>query len=267
MNDEDAPAISHKRKRDRSPSYPGIDLKEAIAKAEVLYREEGKHKAPVNVVLDHWGYQPRSGGGLVALAALKKFGLLEDEGTGDNRMAGLSASGLAIVMDEDADSSERQRLIKESALRPAIHAELWRDAEGKLPSDASLRTTLKMNRGFTESGAAEFIRQFRATIAYAGLSPDDKVEADEGLAPPPPPGGRLTPPPAGTIVQPERKQVQSVAVTIPVPEGAWPVLNAPLPMPEQDWKAMLAYLELMRPAFVKAAEPAAESTEAEGDAG
>jgi hypothetical protein len=239
----------HKRKRDRSPSYPGIHLKEAVEKAETLYRQEGKHKAPIRVILEHWGYQPKSGGGLVALAALKKFGLLEDEGSGDARQAGLSKDGIAIA-DPDTDPKEKQQLIRAAALRPPIHAALWRDiSKDGMPSDSNLRSKLKTERSFTESGAAEFIRQFKATIAYAGKASGDKLGGD-GKPPPPPPGSELTPP-AGTIVQPELKQVQSVAVTIPVPEGAWPVLNAPLPMPEEDWDAMLDYLKLMRPAFVK----------------
>src|SRR5438552_17689881 len=99
---------AHKPKRQRSPSYPGIGLEVALERARSLYREEGRNAAPNEAILHHWGYGPKSGPGLVTLAALKRFGLLTGEGSGKSR---LSNFALRIILDEREDSPERAEAI------------------------------------------------------------------------------------------------------------------------------------------------------------
>ena len=85
------PAVgSRKPKKQRSPSYPAIDLQAALARAEQLHAREGRHWAPVVAVLDAWGYNPKSSGGLLAIAALKRYGLLDDRGA-------LGRAGVAVA--------------------------------------------------------------------------------------------------------------------------------------------------------------------------
>src|SRR5947209_3318381 len=61
----------------RSPGYPAINLEDAIAKARVLYSHEKKNTTSVEVLSQHWNYRVTSSGAKLAIAALKKFGLLE----------------------------------------------------------------------------------------------------------------------------------------------------------------------------------------------
>src|SRR5689334_3352156 len=89
-----------KRKKGRSPSYPGIGLQEAIERARIIYRAENRHSAAIDTILSHWGYRSGSGLGLVVLAALIKFGLLADEGSGKGRHARLTEDALKIIQDE-----------------------------------------------------------------------------------------------------------------------------------------------------------------------
>ena len=63
-------AVSQKRTGSRSPSYPDLDLSEAIARASQLWDREKQNEAPVNTILEHWGFQPNSGTGMRAIAAL-----------------------------------------------------------------------------------------------------------------------------------------------------------------------------------------------------
>src|SRR4051812_1763070 len=79
-----------KAKKARSPGYPGIDLKTAVERARELWRAQQGNYANVGTILHHWGYKPHSGAGLVALAALKKFGFIEDDGSGQTRRARLT---------------------------------------------------------------------------------------------------------------------------------------------------------------------------------
>src|SRR5438105_11530029 len=109
-------------KRQRSPSYPSIDLETAIDRARTLYAREGRNIAPNHAILGHWGYSAKSGPGFGTLGALKRFGLLRSEGAGKSRLSDLA---LRIVLDERQDSPERAEDIKEAALSPAIHKEIW----------------------------------------------------------------------------------------------------------------------------------------------
>jgi len=46
---------TRKRKKQRSPSYPGIGLEAALERAKTFYQEEGRNAAPNNAILQHWG--------------------------------------------------------------------------------------------------------------------------------------------------------------------------------------------------------------------
>src|SRR5207247_11067215 len=74
-----------KGSRVRSPSYPGIDLEEAIKRAQEFYNFEKRSAASIEVAVKHWGFNPNSGGGYVLIAALKAFRLMFDNGSGHAR--------------------------------------------------------------------------------------------------------------------------------------------------------------------------------------
>ena len=162
-------------KASRSPSYPGISLEEALARARVLYGKEKEYAAPIDTILDHWEYKPKSGPGLVCLAALKKFGLLTDEGSGSDRQGKLTGFALDIILDDREDGKEREKRIREAGLLPEIHKQLLEKYNGELPSDQTLRYHLMRNKGFTENGAIEFIREFKQTIKFAKLDEYDNI--------------------------------------------------------------------------------------------
>lgn len=174
----------HQARKGRSPSYPGVDLGTAIERARQMYGLARNHPVPVNALLAQWGYSPKSGQGGVVLAALLKFGLATDEGTAEERHAQLTPDGLAIVRDQRDVSPERDALIQRLALLPAIHRELWAEYDGDLPADATLLFHLTNRRNFTDSGAADFIREFRSTVAFARLDssatiPDEDDEQED----------------------------------------------------------------------------------------
>ena len=174
------------RRRGRSPSYPGIALDTALQRAEQLHDQDGQSPGRASTVLAHWGYGPKSGQGLVVLAALAKYGLIDDQGVGDARRIKVSDRAKRILLDQRDDSPERRQLVQEAALTPPIHREIWQECSGALPSDENLRHSLIFDRSFTESGARDFIRQFRQTVEFAGLrsgtipvDPEDEPPEDQ----------------------------------------------------------------------------------------
>lgn len=260
MNNTPDTSASTDQKRPRSPGYPALDLKTALDRARLLYKSEGRNRAPVNTILDHWGYKPGSGGGMVALAALKKFGLLVDEGSGPTRKAKLTDEALRILLDERDVSPERDALIRKAALKPSIYSTMWNKYGRELPSDATLRHELIFDLNFTELGASEFIGPFKTTIAFARLGESDRPEqmnaadqedesehAQEDSGP-------IAPHLSATT---GRSSVQKAGreISIPLAPGEYAIIRADFPLDDAKWQMMLSVLQAMKPALVASPDP------------
>ena len=167
-----------KRTVQRSPNYPAITLEKAIERARVFWNHEKRNPANITVALRHWGYGPNSGGGRTLVGALVGFGVVRDEGAGDKRQLRLSETAIRVLLDERPLSTEREAAIRELALTPKI----YRDILARWPhldvSDDNLRYYLLAERKFNDNAVGEFIRDFRATMAFAKL-PSSHEEAQE----------------------------------------------------------------------------------------
>src|SRR4051812_14070001 len=106
--------------RDRSPNYPYITLPAALDRAKQLYDVEKRGAAAIPVVAKHWDYSPKSSGLLQSIAALKSYGLLDEEGRGDDRRVRLSDLALRILLDQRPDPRERREMLQRSARMPII---------------------------------------------------------------------------------------------------------------------------------------------------
>lgn len=264
------PTAPRRARKQRSPSYPAIGLKEALGRAKEIYQHEGRHAAPVSAVLAHWGYSAKSSGGRLALAALKKYGLIADEGSREHRQVRLTRLALTIILDEREESADRQRAIREAAMTPTIHQELLGRYPDGLPSDANLRHYLLLDRAFTETAVAEFIPRFRSTIEFAGLDSDvrisydveDKISAngnvetqqERDMSAPSLAGGSENPvvhrapagpPPASSSGALHR------AVQVPLSGAEWVTVEGAFPLSEQAWNQMIAVLNAMKPGLVE----------------
>lgn len=255
---------TQKKRRERSPSYPGIHLETAIEKMETLFKIEGKHFAPTSAIMEHWGYKEKSSFGMVSLAALLKYGLLEDQGSGLDREAKITDLGLSIVLPED--EQERKEAIKHAALMPGIHKELWEQYEGRMPSDASLRVFLIRQKNFNPSAVDDFIGVFKHTIAVAELTESDKMAGGDEDTPTKEEDKRQWPDLFSTLPtffggpskkvepeteQPTRQETEPRIIQLPLLEGRWAAFQADFPMSEDDWIQMLAVLGVMKAGLVE----------------
>jgi len=179
-----------KQPRFRSPPFPYVGLRTALAKTEQLYAAVRHHAAAMPTAAKAWETGPKSSATLQSIAALIQFGLLEDEGSGESRRVKLTPLALKIVMDKRPDSAERAAALREASLSPKIFAELFErygTAEGI--DDALLVHALTAERvqqgkaPYSEDSASDVLRVYRDTLAYAGLSDSDK-QSDEGEASP-----------------------------------------------------------------------------------
>lgn len=240
-----------KTTRTRSPEHPAIPLEEAIRRAETLYSQEHFNQVPATTVLDHWGYRPKSGLGQRILAALRHYGLLEEKGSGDQRVVWLSEDGKVLTLKERSDP-DWINACQEAALAPSIHAALWEKWKegGQLPSDSTMRWELA-KRGFNHKAIDSFTATFRATLEFAGLLDDgdretpiagsdesdscdpesDAPAADQGSN-----GTTASRPMALT----DSETTKDWDLNIPLMSGSQAVLRVPIPLSEADFELVKA---------------------------
>jgi hypothetical protein len=241
-----------KKAKDRSPNYPGINLEMAIEKARILREKEGKHLAPVEAVLHDWGYVPKSSGGLVTLSALKKFGLIDEQGKGANRRIKLSDLALRILLDDREDSTERIEAIKEAALNPIIHQKLWKEYGAKLPSEENLLVTLRRDEGFTDNAAKDLIKEYSSTIELAKLKKSDIMSGHEK--------DKLTSKRetedffmslmSSDLKSNSKQAPKTIEIPIPLSATEWVKIQATYPLSEKSWKQMKSILDAYKPSLV-----------------
>lgn len=283
----DAPAATTKSRREgRSPNYPFFDLERSLARASQLFDKERTHATPVMTALKHWGYTNATGRAAMTLSSLKQFGLIDDIGRGDGRQVKLTTRAYDIL--NTPHEEERQALLREAALLPDLHTQLWQEYGNLLPSDSALAWNLTKNRGFTSSGAEDFIRQWKRTMEYAQLDSDpepryhevtvsDQAGIEDSVSASSSPGGPPSAQPLSRVEQPDRYHpgdaigkwtVTGRAATvvagqqfpIPLPGGAGTVtLAGEFPLRESDWNYFMAVLAAMKPGLVEAPAPAARS--------
>lgn len=266
----ETPPRRKRRNTGRSPAYPAISLDKAMQRVKQLYDQDRQYPIPVAKVASTWGYANLNGPAALAVSALKKFGLVDDEGSKEERT--IAVSDLAVQILNHPAEDARERAIKEAALRPPIHREMWDQYGTNLPSEATLEWRLTRDRGFTDTGAKEFIREYVDTIIYAKLgeedasssAPSDRSKGGEDLreatsssAPEITSTNRpmwtheTTLPPGVTTPSPgDASPVQSYPIPIALQGRPPVVVSGPFPLSETEWTQFKAVLEAMRPVLV-----------------
>ena len=266
MNTEQG--VGTKKREGRSPGYPDFGLDEAIAKAHRIWVEEKRNFAPMAAIQGHLGYKPNTGPSVRAIAALKSFGLLVDQGRGAARQAKLSDLAFKIIIDDRPDSPERHNAIKEAALLPPVIRGLWEEYEGTLPSDATLRYVLR-SRGFSEVGADALIKVLRNTIEFARLEESDNITGDPNAADdetkkhgenvdvfevPFALEGSQSMQQHSRANDGTAKALEQRVLQIPLLGNKYLAMQLPVPLTEADWQQMLSVLNAMKPGLIATKE-------------
>jgi len=162
----------------RGPAYPYTDLASAVGLLRKLYDFARRGGAAVDAVAkEAWKWSPTSSNPAKAVAALKYFGLV-DEVPGDSKQIKLSDRGYRILVDDPA-SPVRIKALQEAALSPPQYAFCYK-TWGSDPAP-SARSTLIFERGFVESTVDGFLKDYRKTMAFAGMpaQADDRVKDED----------------------------------------------------------------------------------------
>lgn len=161
----------------RGPSYPYVGLEEAVGLAQKMYDYAKRGAAPVDsVITEAWKYTTTSSSGAKVLAALKAFGLVEDAAAASGKAAlKLTPRSIRILLD-DQDTSLRREEIRKAALSPKWYDYCWKTWGKEMPH--SMKSNLLIEHGFVDSTVESFLKDYRKTIAFAGLL-DSKIGLEE----------------------------------------------------------------------------------------
>ncbi len=156
-----------KKPRHRSPNYPTVGLREAVDKVRQLYEMDGKAGAPAKVAATHIGFKTPHGQAMSVLAALKKFGLVQENDSGK-----ITPTQRAIeILKLPEQDPRRVRALRDAATCPEIYAGLIEEYRySGLPANDTLESELVTYKSFNPKSVGAFVRDFKDSLEFAGIS-------------------------------------------------------------------------------------------------
>ncbi len=153
------------KKRHRSPNYPAESLEAAIQRTQKLYAEDHAAGSPIAAAAVHIGFNKAHGEAMSVLAGMKKFGLVEIAG------GRVTVTKRAVNILLFPDDERGRKSLREAVLMPDIYRKLAIKAKTTgLLSDKTMRAELIADYGFNPKSVDAFLKDFRASLAYAGIS-------------------------------------------------------------------------------------------------
>jgi hypothetical protein len=241
--------VAPKKKKMKSPNYPGIGLAQAINLVRELWNKERRTPVTEEVAVKDMGYTSLNGATRTYLSALRKYGLIE----GTDQGVRVSELGMRILHSPEG-SPEYQKALQEAALKPELFRELYQTHIEA--SDENLKSFLILNKQFSPAGAKQCISAFRDTVALAkplGAGYDAGKQGVEAMA--------------GTThsvaLGETSKTFDSMQAAKPgVRVFSWPLPNDTIaelrltggPITQEHLEMLRQYLELAKAAVPKASE-------------
>ena len=155
----------------RSPAYPHLGLAEAVeVVAQLAPAADASHALTMTGVAEALGLKAQSSWLNLRLAALKKFGLIDDLPAGESRERRIRLTNSALTLVSLPRGKPLHKAVRHfTALRPPIYEDLWERFGPLLPTNEPMRAYLVQERQFNPQSVDALLENFRATIEYAGL--------------------------------------------------------------------------------------------------
>lgn len=247
-----------KKRRDRSPAFPYISLKESVDRLEKFIAAYNKHPARLRNVAELWKYSPASSSFGRNVAALKAFGLVDDSGSGEDRKISASALGSRIVSDKRPGA--REEGLKKAFESCDILLQYYRKWGWPRPPEYECVSELTLDSNFTNEAARKFISVYDESLSFANytsqaVQPEPSEEPSEHFSddligeigkPESPPSDVVALPSPATSAPPEISSFggRMKHATYPLKEGnctlTWPSEISP-----KSARKLKRWLELM----------------------
>lgn len=144
----------------RSPSYPGISLRDAIQRAGDLFDAERHNPISREAAAKVLGYSGLTGGSNKMLADLSAYGLIQRVGKGEIKVA----SRFAQIVHPN-DDAEYAGALEAAAHEPKLFTILRERFPDHLPGSENLEGYL-VRMGFSKSATRPAMRAFQETFSY-----------------------------------------------------------------------------------------------------
>lgn len=232
-------------RRQRSPNYPAISLREAIDKVRVIYSEQRKTAGSREDFARILGYNGLTGTSVKVVSALSKYGLLT--GHGNNLRVSEIGEDLSVHRPGDVEYEEAVQL---AADNPAFFKELNAAFPEGLPSEHTVRATL-IKKGFADKAiqpALETYRDTQALIAESVIGSEEPVTHHKELQSNNHPSEPNVTPPSSFG---NTTAAHNASFRIPIsPDNDFILVTGQFPITEGEWNLFLAVINSMKPALV-----------------
>lgn len=227
-------------KKMRSPQYPAIGMREAIEKIGKVYEQAKRAPVSERSAVSAMGYGALSGSARVVLSALRKYGLLDDQGSN------VRVSDLALrILVHPEGSAERGAAIREAAFKPELIKELA--PEYGPATDEMLRPLLIVEKKFSDAGADQFISAFRETLALVARLDSGYDPGMTTPAPAPSTGVAAAPAGMNRLPQPSQPQGQGRLYSWPLDDDTTAEVRIVGSQVSRDHlDALIEYLEVAK---------------------
>lgn len=169
--------VKPKQKRDRSPAFPFISLKGAVARLVAFEATFGRHPTPAKLSGNAWGMKGWTSQAQQTLAALKAYGFIDYVGSGESLEASISEDGRTYLRAQQP--IVKKEVLQRAALKPKNLAAFYSLWGLDRPPDAVCLDHLVLKSGFTETAAKAFLGVYDETLSYAGLSNSDMARRED----------------------------------------------------------------------------------------
>lgn len=155
-------------KRERSRSYPSVNLEKAIEDTKQVRTKLGRGKIDKEQISVALGYQSYNGKSGTRISTMVQFGLLE-------KKDGYSLSKLSEKITHPKDQVELDSAILEAFKTPELYSELVERylGDGRFPDQ--LENILCRDFGITASASQEATRRFIESAQFAKLIDENKI--------------------------------------------------------------------------------------------
>lgn len=168
--------------KQRSPAFPYIPLDAAIGRIKLIYSKVRDTPQPREQIAKAYGKPLKSSATQQTIATLLQYGLLENIIVNGEKRLRVSPMARTIIH-PNAPQNEIKANLQKAALAPDIFNELHNQFEdSEQLSDDVLLYYLTHDRGsaqgsvYTDGGARDVLRNYRATIAFAGVAESDSTD-------------------------------------------------------------------------------------------
>ena len=222
--------------RHRSPNYPGIDLEEAVEGIKKVASQQGSSAFSIQEATKSWGYNSPSGPARVKFAALRQYGLVQQETDGNYRLS----EEARILTQESPSLDAYNDAIREAAMRPVLFKELFQSIKAGtlIQADEDFSRHL-LEKGFSIGAASRLIGIFRRTMRLANLELDLSRQQNS-----------LSPSHPSDMRAPDHAPSPSNVVRLVLGEGEWFSLETSPGLSEESWSRMIGILEVLKPIVV-----------------